>query len=259
MALQLVMGDGRVVFGPETFRLTERVTTEFSVDQEGFLREEKITTQRYSVAETTNFVGQALYSYNDGRIGKNSFEKFEVVEVKTIAYGPLSDDTHQVFETVDASGSKVIVVEEVEGFLPAAELREDCVATDDMFDVLPDPTLQLVASALNSDTIECEVISEPLEEQRDINDVELRAEWVEGDEQCEAFGWYEISEGSAIPYKFTLPFNALIRAGQRWDVDLGEGDVLDRFRVTHVKHAHDPTGEMLTEVSGLHYIEGVTP
>jgi hypothetical protein len=255
-----VQDDGEGVFyQQERVLVTERVTRDISVDDDGFITQEFETIQRWHKLDRNTTSG-TNYLYNDGSISTEKNEIFRTVETRTISYQSLSDDLYQKVTIVKTTeGTQEILVEEFEGFLPAAEICDEAISDDEMYDVPPDESLVVDASNFDSETIECEVISKELESQREVVEEETSSSWVETDGECEALGWHLIREGSKIQFKGSLPVSAVIRAGQRVRVSIpSRGLTLDRFRLERVRHI-DRGGFLVTNIEGSHYPKNVTP
>lgn len=239
-------GDG-VDHASEQWERLERVTTIFTVE-DGYVLGERIEVEAFRAR------AGGSWWYNGGFRSKDFSETFQTIERRTVSYSAVGEaSVTKTTIVLDESGKTVeVVTEELDGYLPAAERREETVPDPDEF-----PNGQ-AASRDETQLIEAEFVSEELEAYREPREETLSNPYIESVEEGLFLAEQRVREGSAIPVAFATAFNTLIRAGQVARVHLpsrgvGPHDVF----VTEVRHRLERTesgARGVTTISGEVYV-----
>lgn len=189
----------------------ERDIIIYNVNDDGYIDSETIYHLEMYSRPGAFEVGEPTkqWYYQDGRLSMDVSEELRLSKKTIKTYSVTADGEVEVTTSEEDHDGKVqqTIIENLSGYLPAAELKED---------ILPDPDEYpngMSASRYETQTIEAEYISGDLELHREIWDEKLSSTYVENIEEAMFIAETTVREGSAIPVGWTLPFNPIIRPG----------------------------------------------
>lgn len=229
-------------------RVVKRTTAEHSINADGYIEVTDITNESYFARPGRSLTTD--YYYANGTQSVDSEETLQKISSQKISYAVRSDGQVMV-TTLDRDwrdSAVASVIEQFDGFLPAAEIKEV---------ILPDPDLYpngVPASRHETQTIEAEFISEELEGNREIWDEALNNPYVENVDEALELAERIVREGSSVPVTFAVPINPLIRPGHVCRVSLpGRSQPSLEVYVTDALGEQRPTE---AGISGVTTIQG---
>ena len=219
-------------------------TVAWQVDESGFIVRETVEVQ-----ERVARAGAGAYLYSSGE-SPDDEPTLRVVEEIDTQYLPEGENAHRrVTSRRDVDGNLVSVEDaEVDGYLPAAELRADLIPSDD-----PDGQPS-AASRSEQQALKVEVVAGSLiPVVGDWTEKVSGPEFAETVEDLERLARWIMKERSSITVSVPLPFSPVLRPGMRallhleairWDYDLV---------LTQVEHQQSEVATW-TQLTGEHYV-----
>ena len=191
--------------------------------------------------------------FGDGTESDDIEEKFRVIRTEETTYQAVSEfGSTAIRRTTDENGSTVSVeTEEIDSYLPAAEIKEPILAPDAEFWNVADIANRVPASRGDSKPLECEIESPALLATKFPRPTVESFQMAESEEDCAAYTKRLLSQSSGIPVAVTLPASYTIVPGTRVFLNAPDHDIAHELHIKAIENsAAGPTEPIFTRVEG---------
>jgi hypothetical protein len=228
-------------------RLSQSVVERDIDDGDGTILSESATISKKFAPQGA---GDYLYQFGESVQPSPAFQVFETEEVRYSSTGESSHD--KITSKYDHRGELVDadVERNIPSYLPVADQRIDIVPPESAFDDPAEYAHALAASRHENRPLKVEVCAPALETVLIPWTMKgVSVEHAENEDDLTVVGIQMMRELSSIDVQFPLPFNPLIRPGQRWVLHLPILSIHYDLLVETVTHAQDER-ETWTQVTG---------